>query len=433
VALFVLIFSPFWAYQWYRIPFLGVLLEQNNVVSQIDGTDWPARMQGVTFKDRLVELNGQAVPSVNDVQQTLSANGYQTIQATFQKPDGKIYSISITPIRPPLSDVISLFIVPYLVGLSFLVIGFWAYRIKPDLWESHALALFVSGMSVMLPSFLDISTTHHASILWSLGILQSAGGLFYLAFVFPQPMRFLRSSPNLRYLPWLVVGLLVPMMVIAIYFPPSDPFFYITAWQIGYVAFILSFIFFIGVLIWRIVSAQSPIVRPQSRVILFGSFLGFLPVLIYIGSLITGTLIEFRAWLVFPSLVLFPLSITYAILRYRLLDVDAILVRAVTYIIMTIIIIAVFYGLLALLSFALEKTIQANNPVVIAAYLFILVIGLTPLRNLIQASIDRVFYRAPADYRRALSAISQALVVTPNLNQTLLLLEDQLQQAIAPE
>jgi PAS domain S-box-containing protein len=301
------------------------------------------------------------------------------------------------------------------------------------LWESHALALFVSGMSVMLPSFLDISTTHHASILWSLGILQSAGGLFYLAFVFPQPMRFLRSSPYLRYLPWLVVGLFVPMMVIAIYFPPSDPFFYITAWQIGYVAFILSFIFFIGVLIWRIVSAQSPIVRQQSRVILFGSFLGFLPVLIYIGSLITGTLIEFRAWLVFPSLVLFPLSITYAILRYRLLDVDAILVRAVTYIIMTIIIIAVFYGLLALLSFALEKTIQANNPLVIAAYLFILVIGLTPLRNLIQASIDRIFYRAPADYRRALSALSQALVITPNLTQTLRLLEDQLQQAIAPE
>jgi hypothetical protein len=230
----------------------------------------------------------------------------------------------------------------------------------------------------MVTTFLDISMTHHASILWSLAILQSAGGLFYLALVFPQPVRFVRSSPYLRYLPWLIVGLLAPIMVVAIYFPPN-PFFYIAAWQIGYMLFILGFITFIGILIWRIAGARSPIIRQQSRVILFGSFLGFLPVLIYIGSLIAGILIEFQAWIIFPSLVLFPLSITYAILRYRLLDVDAILVRAVTYIMMTIIVIATFYGLLALLSFALEETVQANNPLVIAAYLFILVIGLTPL------------------------------------------------------
>jgi PAS domain S-box-containing protein len=432
VAIFVLILSPFWAYQWAQVPFLGVSLEQNNVVSQINGTNWPARVQGVQFKERLVALNGEAVPDIQDVQRVLTANGYQPIEAMFQKPDGQTYSISITPIRPPLADVISLFVIPYMVGLSFLIIGFWAYRIKPDLWESRALALFVSGLCVMVTTFLDISMTHHASILWSLGILQAAGGLFYLALVFPQPVRFVRSYPRLRYLPWLVIGLLAPIMVVAIYFPP-DPFFYINAWQMGYVLFILSFITLISMLIWRIAAARSPIIRQQSRVILFGSFLGFLPAIIYVGSLITGTLIEFRAWLVFPSLVLFPLSITYAILRYRLLDVDAILVRAVTYIMMTIVVIATFYGLLALLSFALEKTVQANNPFVIASYLFILVIGLTPLRNLIQNSIDRIFYRAPADYRRALSALSRGLVVTPNLTQTLRLLEDQLQQAIAPE
>ena len=432
VAVFVLILAPFWTYQWVHVPFLGVSLEQNNVVSQVDGTDWPARTQGVTFKERLVALNGESVPDISDVQRVLTANGYRPIQATFLKPDGQTFSISITPIHPPLVDVISMFVVPYIVGLLFLIIGFWAYRIKPHLWESRALALFVSGISVMLTTFLDISMTHHASILWSLAILQSAGGLMYLTFVFPRPIRFVRAVPLLRYLPWVFVGLFAPMMVIAIYFPPT-PFFYITAWQIGYGCFFLGFISFIAVLVWRIVTAQSPIVRQQSRVILFGGFLGFLPVLIYLGSLISGMLIEFRAWLVFPPLILFPLSITYAILRYRLLDVDAFLVRVVTYTLMTIVVIATFYGLLALLSIAFEKTVQANNPFVIAAYLFILVIGLTPLRNIIQGSIDRLFYRAPADYRRALSALSRALVVTPNLTQTLRLLEDQLHQAIAPE
>jgi len=433
VAIFVLILSPFWTYQWMQEPFLGVALEQNNVVSQINGTNWPARMQGAAFKERLVALNGEAVPDIRDVQRVLNANGYQPIEATFLKPDGQTYSMSVTSIHPPLVDVISMFVVPYIVGLLFLIIGFWAYRIKPNLWESRALALFVSGVCVMVTTFFDISMTHHASILWSLGILQTAGGLVYLAFVFPQPVRFVRKIPLLRYFPWLVAGLLAPMMVIAIYFSPA-PFFYITAWQIGYVYILLGFIALLGMLIWRIVGVQqSPIVRQQSRVILFGEFIGFVPVLIYIVSLIFGTPLEFRAWLVFPPLIFFPLSITYAILRYRLLDVDALLVRVVTYIIMTIVAVAMFYGLLILLSFVFEETIQASNPLVIAAYLFILVIGLTPLRNVIQSSIDRLFYRAPADYRRALSALSRALVVTPNLTQTLRLLEDQLQQAIAPE
>jgi PAS domain S-box-containing protein len=386
----------------------------------------------VEFKDRLLMLGGENVPDVKDVQRVMTANGYQPIEATFEKPDGQVYSISVTPIRPPFADLISMFGIPYLVGLQLLMIGFWAYRIKPNLWESRALTVFTSGVCIMLATFLDISMTHNATILWSLAILLSAGGMFHLALVFPQPVQFVRANPGLRYLPWFLMALLVPVMVVAVYFPPT-PFFYISAWQIGYVCFILGFITFITILVWRIIRSRSPIVRQQSRVILFGIFLGFLPIIIYAVSLITGSLMEFHAWLIFPPLVLFPLSITYAILRFRLLDVDSILVRLTTYAAMTLIVVAAFYGLLALVSFAVGKTVTANNPFLIATYLFLLVIGLTPLRSFIQSSIDRIFYRAPADYRRALTLLSRALVTTPSLSQALNLLEEQLQQALAPE
>ena len=59
VAVLMLILTPIWAYRWTQIPFLGVSLEQNNVVSQIEGTNWSARAQGVSFLDRLIELNGE--------------------------------------------------------------------------------------------------------------------------------------------------------------------------------------------------------------------------------------------------------------------------------------------------------------------------------------------------------------------------------------
>jgi PAS domain S-box-containing protein len=56
-----------------------------------------------------------------------------------------------------------------------------------------------------------------------------------------------------------------------------------------------------------------------------------------------------------------------------------------------------------------------------------------PVRNWIQRGIDRLFYRSPADYRRALTSLSQKLVITPDLSQTLRTMEEQLQQALAPE
>ncbi|MBI3739699.1 MAG: hypothetical protein HY258_11680, partial [Chloroflexi bacterium] len=57
IALVMLVLTPFWAVEWYRTPFLGMVLEPNNVVSQLNGADWPARNNGVIFADRLLALN----------------------------------------------------------------------------------------------------------------------------------------------------------------------------------------------------------------------------------------------------------------------------------------------------------------------------------------------------------------------------------------
>jgi PAS domain S-box-containing protein len=89
--------------------------------------------------------------------------------------------------------------------------------------------------------------------------------------------------------------------------------------------------------------------------------------------------------------------------------------------------------LIALLSLLLQDTMKATDPLVIAVYLLLLAALLIPIRNLIQRGIDRLFYRSPADYRRALMSLSQQLVITPDLSQILRTMEEQLQQALAPE
>jgi PAS domain S-box-containing protein len=432
VAIAMLILTPFWAIRWYRLPFLGALFETNNVVSSINMEGWPATELGVKYLDRLIALNGERLTSVRDFERIMAANGYKPIWASLVHPNGEAYGVEITPIHFPFIDIVSLFIVPYLMGLAFLGIGLWAYRLRSDLWESRALLYFVSGATVLMTTLFEISTTRYTNALWGLGVLLSAGGLMYLAMVFPQPTRIVRTNPRLRLLPWIGLALLAPMMVISVVAPPS-PYTYTHWWQYGYLCIVLGFLFLVGVLSWRVLHGRTNIVRQQSRVIIFGTTLALLPIMVYLAFLGSGQATEFRAWVVVPPMIIMPLSITYAILRFRLLDVDRFLSRLLAYLLTTAVALGAFYGLIALLSVLLQNAMKATDPLVIAAYLLLLAAGLIPIRNLIQRGIDRLFYRSPADYRRALMSLSRQLIITPDLSQTLHTMEEQLQLALAPE
>ncbi len=433
-ALVVLALTPIWAYRWFQEPFLGALIEPHNVISQINGRGWPARQNGVEWSDRLIALDEQEVREVDEVRAVLRAHGFAPIEATFERRSGERFTLVIPPIRPSVGDLISLFIVPYLVGLLFLATGIWAYRIRPDLRASRAFVTMTAATAIIAAAFLDMNTSHHVVLLWSLSLPVAAGALAHLALVFPQPMPFVERRPAMRFLPWLfalTLGIPTAREILA----PSTPYAYIQTWIWGYAFIALAMLLFLSTLTARLFRSHSPLIRQQSRVIIFGAALAFLPVLfLYLLPIAFGGVIpEFRAALYFPPLVFLPLSVTYAIIRYRLLDVDRVLSRALTYLLTTATALAAFYVLVALLSLAVQEAMRPNDPLVIASYLLLLVLGLQPLHNLVQRAVDRMFYRSPADYRRALSNLSRGLVVTPDLQRTLRLLEEQLQQALAPE
>jgi PAS domain S-box-containing protein len=432
VAVALLILTPFWAVRFVRLPFLGVFLETNNVVASLGHEGWPAFDAGVKYRDHLDALGGEPITTARDIERILAGNGYQPIEASFTRPKGSQYSVEITPIPFPFEDLVSYYIVPSLVGFVFLLIGLWAYRLRSDRWESRALLLFVSGLSIMTSTLFEISTTRYTNALWGLAVLLTAGGMMYLSLVFPHPVRMVRTNPNLRILPWLGLALFVPWMISSV-LDSSNRYFYGTMWQLGYLTIVLGFILLIGTLVYRIIRAQSPLIRQQSRIIIFGTTLALTPIIFYLVMLGSGNAVPLRGWVFFPPMILMPLSITYAILRYRLLDVDAFLTRVLTYTLMTAAVLGAFFGLLTTLSLILERTVQPNNPFVIAIFLFVLVIGLNPLHNAVQRIIDRLFYRDRADYRRILTALSRSLVITPDLSQTLRTLDQELNQALNPE
>jgi len=137
--------------------------------------------------------------------------------------------------------------------------------------------------------------------------------------------------------------------------------------------------------------APSGVLRQQLKWLTGGTLAGSLPfTLFYIVPFVLDA--SQHAWMKFSvlSLVLIPLCFGYAIIRYRLMDVDIIFKRGLAYTAATAAVAAVYFALVAAIADIFHT--QTSGPaggmiaIVVAAFLF------QPFREWIQARLDRFFY-----------------------------------------
>ena len=226
-----MILAPIWAVQWLRQPFIGVFLEPNQVVSQIEGRGWPAKQAGVQSYDRLYALNGTQIESAQDLGKSLKSSGFQPVLLSFDRRGGSAYEVTVTPRAFRIGELINWFGVPYLVGLAILLIGLWAYRLGGSQSPARAFLTFAAAVSVTTGAYFDMNTSQHFVLGWAFSVPIAAGALAVLALVFPQQVPFVRKWPILRLLPWLVtVLLLVPITLQLVL--PATPWGYINTWLV---------------------------------------------------------------------------------------------------------------------------------------------------------------------------------------------------------
>ncbi|HVR78551.1 MAG TPA: hypothetical protein VMS99_09190 [Acidimicrobiia bacterium] len=98
------------------------------------------------------------------------------------------------------------------------------------------------------------------------------------------------------------------------------------------------------------------------------------------------------------ALAAIPLAIIFAVLRYRLYDIDRILSRTISY----VIVLGVLGGVYLLGLTALTNVLPAESPLAVAA-LF------NPVRTRVQAAVERRFNRSRYDAQRVMEAFSGSL------------------------
>ncbi len=117
------------------------------------------------------------------------------------------------------------------------------------------------------------------------------------------------------------------------------------------------------------------------------------------------------------SLVLFFLSYLLAILKYRLMDIEIVISRSLTYFAVSGITVILYILLFGFFNRTLEFLIGKDHFATYLVSALIVAFLFRPLLIRIQEWIDKFFYREKYDLHRALETVSQALVMVRNPNE----------------
>jgi hypothetical protein len=173
--------------------------------------------------------------------------------------------------------------------------------------------------------------------------------------------------------------------------------------------------------VYRYRRVSTPTQRQQTKWVVYGLSVALLGGLVIITAEMTFPL-NIIAYMVsgallFAFLLLIPLSIGIAILRYRLWDIDILIKRTLVYSALTISLGLVYAGLVIGLQFLLRGFIGQTNEVALVVSTLAVYVLFQPLRRRIQRVIDRRFYRSKYDAAKTLAAFSATLRDEVDLEQ----------------
>jgi hypothetical protein len=168
-------------------------------------------------------------------------------------------------------------------------------------------------------------------------------------------------------------------------------------------------------LIWRY-RHSGGVVRLQIRWVAFAaSLVGITYAVALVGGLFLTTENRVPLWLgliqnaVLMSYASVPIAVGFAVLRYRLYDIDLLINRALVYAPLTAMLALVYVGsVVGLQAFFRTLTGQESTLAVVASTLAIAAL-FNPLRRRVQALVDRRFYRRKYDAAKTLDAFNSRL------------------------
>ncbi len=376
-------------------------------------------LAGLRVGDVLIAIDGRPIESVADALQSVHGEqrGSRLVYTVMRLGAEEVHQISLQPI--PQGST-SLYFLMAAVGAFTLLVGLSVRLRRPaDQATLHFFWLCVAFFGAFSFSFSGRLDRLDWILYWAdvISLLVLPPLFIHFSLVFPErPQAWVRSSMGrvvlpLVYLPALILGgarvaFLGEASAAGRLF--ARVFGTLDRLELLYLAICL--VGGLAILIRALGRVRSVTARRQLRWIVWGAGLGALPfTVLYLVPYVLGVGPVPLGELTVIPLGLVPLAFASAIVRYRLMDVEVIIKRGLVYAAAMSAIVAIYAVLLRFASAVFLGGSEQHNSIIAVLATLVVVLLAQPVKNAIQTTLDRVYYRDRYDYRQALVAFARDL------------------------
>ena len=396
-----------------------------------------AEKAGIQPGDVLKAINGQTLRNDRHVTQILYELGVWS-KATYTVVRNEKEMDTTVVIAPAPEEFLRHQKYLEVIGLLYFVVG--AFVLLKRSRAPHALHFYF----VCLTSFVFYAfhftgkfNPFDWTIFWSdLGASLLLPPLFlHFCLEFPLRNKWITGRRGLLYLIYVPGALLLVAQAAFINgvvgFAPSPIVLRDILDNLGDFHFGLVFVLSAVVLFQTYRKVQTPELRQQMKWVTRGTALAVVPYFVLqsitrLSGAAPDTYVDFA---IFP-LVLIPIAFGYAIHRYRLMDVDIIFKRGVTYTLATACVIGLYATVVVLVGELLGSGFEPFGMVARVVATILAALLFAPIKDRFQIWLDKFFYRDRYDLRQTLIDFGRTLGSEVDLEKMLDRIVDRLARAL---
>jgi PAS domain S-box-containing protein len=400
------------------------LLQENDYTPATDGASWtetagglrayivppdtPAYRAGIRSGDILTAVNDVPTPQLASLERQVYASGaWSKVKYSLLRQTGSAANAVAIPGMVILAPIDRTdWQVKRLIALVYLAIGLFVLFRRWTAPKSTHFFIFC------LVSFI-LYAFEYTGILDGLDITILTGNVIAMAL---QPALFLHFALSftqerarrrrkllypLLYVPGLVLGVL---RYLSYTHWESTGRLQLRLNKLDY-SYLAIFYILAAIVFWvQYRDEEQPLQRQQLKWLSRGTVLTVVPftALYVIPFLFDAYVPSVLTRLALLSLILLPLTFSWAIVRYRLMDVDLIFKRGASYTLATAALVGIYFGIVALSAEVVHKRFEHLGEWGLVAAVIVTGLVFDPLKRLIQGHMDRVFDQKSIDYRETL-------------------------------
>ncbi|MGE5217743.1 MAG: ATP-binding protein [Chloroflexota bacterium] len=386
---------------WLNKPFPGFFVHENLTVGPHYTLGWSGVGAGLRSLDQITGVDGR---ELRDRAELYNIVRRAPVGSPFQyqvRRDGRTVKLTVSSMSLGLRDWFLSFGLYVVIGLAFLLVGAAPYFYH----ASSAVALPLGFMALMV--FVWFQTTFDFV---TDGVLPKELRIFALTLTPSAAIHLALLLRNMNLAPLLRhfhlagiygIGAVLGAFNSATYFAPL--WIWLMTYRSVYIFVCVGAAAFLGIIGRALRRCQSDLDRSRLRVMFVGALIGFwVPAVTTVVAAVFDLPIPFNIALI-PTIV-FPISVTYALLKYSLFDLGNTLKVAVSRLALFGLLIALYAVVAILVAPWAGK--YAKDPLVPIVFSILVVAIFNPLLRWLERVVDRYIYRQEYDAGMVQSEIS---------------------------